>query len=193
MRVLPPVEEEIRRIVRDARAKSPLIRAAGLTRFSHQYVSKISDKVARQGLIEADRTKLEERLQFTRRELPPHARAAHEDGLVERRIWRQTASNRDVNEAAKNIVIMDLAILQAEAAAGMYKKPLEVLAREVRYEPFPIEVRAVVIAAWQRGGLLSSATVKATAPQTNQGASEPHAVIRPAILTPNPGSNLNAD
>jgi hypothetical protein len=31
-------------------------------------------------------------------------------------------ANRDVNEAAKNIVMMDLAILQAEAAAGMYKK-----------------------------------------------------------------------
>jgi hypothetical protein len=38
-----------------------------------------------------------------------------------------------VNEAAKNIVMMDLAILQAEAAAGMYKKPLDVLAREIHY------------------------------------------------------------
>jgi hypothetical protein len=38
-------------------------------------------------------------------------------------------ANRDVNEAAKNIVMMDLAILQAEAAAGMYKKPIEVLAK----------------------------------------------------------------
>jgi hypothetical protein len=57
-------------------------------------------------------------------------------------------ANRDVNEAAKNIVMMDLAILQAEAAAGMYKKPLEVLTREVHCAPLPAEVRAVVIAAW---------------------------------------------
>jgi hypothetical protein len=39
---------------------------AGSGAFSHQYVSKIADKVAREGLIDADRTKLEERLQFAR-------------------------------------------------------------------------------------------------------------------------------
>jgi hypothetical protein len=69
-----------------------------------------------------------------------------------------------VNEAAKNIVMMDLAILQAEAAAGMYKKPLEVLAREVHYEPLPIEVRAIVIATWQRGGLLPKDAVEKLVP-----------------------------
>jgi hypothetical protein len=73
-------------------------------------------------------------------------------------------SNRDVNEAAKNIVMMDLAILQAEAAAGMYKKPIELLAREVQYEPLSGEVRAVVIAAWQRGGLLPRAVVEKMMP-----------------------------
>ena len=75
MRVLPPVEEEIRRIVRDERAKDPLITVSGLEQaleehfqrgFSHQYVSKIADKVAREGLIECDRTKIEERMNFTR-------------------------------------------------------------------------------------------------------------------------------
>jgi hypothetical protein len=58
----------------------------------------------------------------------------------------KSALNPDVNEAAKNIVMMDLAILQAEAA-GTYKKPIEVLAREVHYEPLPGQVREVVIAA----------------------------------------------
>ena len=76
MRVLPPVEEEIRRIVRDARAKDPLISVSGLEHpleahfqrgFSHQHVSKIADKVAREGLIEADRTRIEERMNFTAR------------------------------------------------------------------------------------------------------------------------------
>jgi hypothetical protein len=160
MRVLPPVEEEIRRIVRDARAKDPLIRVAGLKAvledhfkrgFSHQYVSKIADKVAREGLIEADRTKLDERLQFTRENY-----RMMRERLMRIVWWKEEYGgkpplNRDVNEAAKNIVMMDLAILQAEAAAGMYKKPLEVLAREVHYEPLPGEVRAVVITAWQRG------------------------------------------
>jgi hypothetical protein len=75
MRILPPVEEEIRRIVRDDRAKDPLISVARLEAaleehfqrgFSHNYVSKIADKVAREGLIEADRTRIEDRMNFTR-------------------------------------------------------------------------------------------------------------------------------
>jgi hypothetical protein len=68
--------------------------------------------------------------------------------------------NRDVNEAAKNIVMMDLAILQAEAAAGMYKKPIEVLAREVHYEPSPPEIRAAIISAWMRADMLPRKVVE---------------------------------
>jgi hypothetical protein len=76
MRVLPPVEEEMRRIIRDERAKDPLITVSGLEHapekhfrrsFSHQYVSKIADKVSREGLIELDCTRIEERMIFTRR------------------------------------------------------------------------------------------------------------------------------
>lgn len=75
MRVLHPVEEEIRRIVRDERAKDSLISVSGLEHalekhfnrgFSHQYVSKIADKVSREGLIEMDRTRIVKRMTFTR-------------------------------------------------------------------------------------------------------------------------------
>jgi hypothetical protein len=75
MRVLPPVAEQIRRIIRDERAKDPLITVSGLEHalekhfdrgFPHQYVSKIADKVSREGLIEMDRTRIEERMNFTR-------------------------------------------------------------------------------------------------------------------------------
>lgn len=57
--ILPAVEQEIGRVVRDALAKDPLIRVAGLKAvlenrfnrgFSHQYVPKIADKVAPRGL-----------------------------------------------------------------------------------------------------------------------------------------------
>jgi hypothetical protein len=71
-----------------------------------------------------------------------------------------------VNEADKIIVMMDLAILRAEAAAGMYKKPLDVLAREVHYEPLPAEARAVVIDAWVRGSLLPKDTIEHILPAT---------------------------
>ena len=43
----------------------------------------------------------------------------------------------DKIEAAKNVVMMDLALLQAEVAAGMYKKPIDVIAKEFRYDPLP--------------------------------------------------------
>jgi hypothetical protein len=43
---------------------------------------------------------------------------------------------------------MDLALLNAEIANGMYKKPLTDLAKEIHYEPLPDEVRAVII-AWR--------------------------------------------
>jgi hypothetical protein len=55
--------------------------------------------------------------------------------------------------------------VQAEAAAGMYKKRIEVLAREVHYEPLPPELRAVVIAAWRRGDLLPEAAIERIVPE----------------------------
>jgi hypothetical protein len=173
MRVLPAVEQEIRRVIRDERAKDPLITVARLEQalekhfnrgFSHQYVSKIADKGAREGLIEADHTKLEQRMQFTRENY-----RMMRERLLKIIYWKpedggKAPANRDVNEAAKNIVMMDLAILQAEAAAGMYKKPIELLAREIHYEPLPGEVRAVAIAAWTRGGLLPRAAIEQMVP-----------------------------
>jgi hypothetical protein len=52
---------------------------------------------------------------------------------------------RDRVEAAKSVVMLDLAILNAEAAAGMYKKPIELIAKEVHYEPVPPEIRVAIM------------------------------------------------
>jgi hypothetical protein len=111
-------------------------------------------------LQEADHTKIEDRTSFTRENY-----RLMRERLMRIVWWKEEYGgepplNRDVNEAAKNVVMMDLAILQAETSAGMYKKPIEVLAREVHYEPLPREVRAIVIAAWQRGRLLSQASIE---------------------------------
>ena len=46
------------------------------------------------------------------------------------------------------------------------------LAREIHYEPLPPEVRTIVIAAWTRGGLLSSATIGAMIPTAESEATE---------------------
>jgi hypothetical protein len=188
MRVLPPVEEEIRRVVRDERAKDPLITVAGLEHalekhfdrgFSHQYVSKIADKVAREGLVAIDRTRIEERLALTR----DNYRLMREELL---KIVYWTPENapegsskpraQDRIEAAKNVVMMDLALLSAEVANGLYRKPIEMLAKEIHYEPLPGEVRAVIVAAWTRGGMLPRATIEEMVPQriTSQELSDAH-------------------
>jgi hypothetical protein len=153
VRILPPVEEEIRRVIRDARARDPPVSVAGLEKileehfqrgFSHQYVSKIADKVAREGLMEIDRAQIEQRLAFTR----DNYRMMRER-LLKIVYWEpddiaegvRPPLNKDVIEAAKNIVMMDLALLQAEAAAGLFKKPLADIAKEMHYEPLPPELR----------------------------------------------------
>ena len=61
----------------------------------------------------------------------------------------------------------DLALLSAEIANGMYKKPVEAIAKEFQYEPLPGEVRSVIIAAWTRGGMLPAAAVEKMVPSNS--------------------------
>jgi hypothetical protein len=178
MRILPAIEEEIRRVVRDARATDPLIRVAGLKAvlekhfdrgFSHQYVSKIADKVAREGLMELDRTKIEERIQFTRENY-----RMMRERLLKIIYWQpdpdldikfqRAPYHEDVIDAAKTLVMLDLALFKAELEVGMYKKPLADIAKEIHYEPLPPDVRAVVIASWRNFGLLPPATIERMVP-----------------------------
>jgi hypothetical protein len=175
MRIVPELDHKIRREIRDARAKDPLISVVDLQQqlekqfartFTRKFIAKLAMKVERQALSEADRTKIEERMQFTRENY-----RMMRERLFEILYWKQDDHpgqkpplNRDVNEAAKNIVMMDLAILSAEAAAGMYKKPIDMIAKEFRYDPLPDEIRVAVIASWKRGGLLPAATIERLVP-----------------------------
>jgi len=118
----------------------------------------------REALTQADRAKIEDRMAFTRE----NYRMVREE-LLKIVYWQYDSDgpdiqkeplNKDVIEAAKNLVMMNLALLQAEAAAGMYKKPIELLAKEIHYEPVPGEIRTVIIASWMHGGLLPAATIE---------------------------------
>ena len=60
--------------------------------------------------------------------------------------------------------MMDLAIPQRRPAPAWYKKPIQELARAIHYEPLPGEVRAGVIAVWQRGELLPKAAIEELVP-----------------------------
>ena len=171
-----PVEEALKRFIRDQRAIDPLISYGALVEnvskrfnreFDQRYIKKVTDKIERQMLIEVDRTKIEERMAFTRE----NYRMVREELL---KILYWTPENaipgapkplaRDRIEAAKNVVMMDLALLRAEIANGMYKKPLDAIVKEYRYDPLPDEVRAVIIASWKRGGLLPAAAVEQMVP-----------------------------
>ena len=115
-------------------------------------------------LIVADRTQIEERMNFTRE----NYRMMREE-LLKIVYWKDGDAGskpraQDRIEAAKNVVMMDLALLSAEIANGMYKKPIEAMAREFRYDPLPPEVRAVVVAAWIRGDMLPRAAIEQMVP-----------------------------
>ncbi len=134
MRYLPPFEEKIRHQIRDEMAKKPLITVMAIKErmekvfgrgFDYTYIRKLTGKVRNEISYEIDHAKIEPRLA----ELRENYRMMRER-LYKIVYWKpedggKPPINRDVNEAAKNIVMMDLAILQAEAAAGMYKKPVE--------------------------------------------------------------------
>ena len=79
---------------------------------------------------------------------------------------------RDRVEAAKALVMLDLALFKAELETGMFKKPVEELAREIHYDPLPDDVRTVIIAAWTRGGLLPPAAITAMVPEAEPEAIE---------------------
>jgi hypothetical protein len=105
--------------------------------------------------VTADRTKIEERMNFTRE----NYRMMREE-LLKIVYWDPETAKvgmpkplaKDRIEAAKNVVMMDLALLRAEIANGMYKKPLDDIAEEFQYEPVPEEVRVVIMAAWRCAG-----------------------------------------
>lgn len=188
MRIVPGVEAEIRRVIRDERAKDPLISVQRLKEaleekyergFSYQYVSKISEKVAREALVEVDRTKIEQRINFTRENY-----RMMRERLLEIVYWKpppvdeltpenvanvKRPINRDVIEACKNLVMLDLALLNAEISAGMYRTPQEAAAG-IRYAPMPEEKRSIVITAFINWGMIPKEQVEAMVPQLENGA-----------------------
>jgi FKBP-type peptidyl-prolyl cis-trans isomerase (trigger factor) len=75
MKIVESVEQEIRRAIRDERAKDPVITINKLQErlkdrfqrdFHRDYLGKLTNKVARETLVEIDRAKIEERISFTR-------------------------------------------------------------------------------------------------------------------------------
>jgi hypothetical protein len=169
-------EENLRRCIRDIKAIDPLTTNVALVdklnvRFGHssdpRYIKRLASKVDRALMVESDRAKIEERLTDIRENYRMVRQRLHD--IIcwnsDEHPGERKPANKDVIEAAKNIVMLDLAVLSAEIANGLYKRPLDVIAKQFTYEPLPPEVRAVIIAGWIRGGLLPQAVVDRMVPE----------------------------
>src|SRR5271155_3887678 len=156
MRILPPFEERIRHSIRDELAKKPTITMTALEEeygrdFHFSYLRKLVGKVRNEIVHDVDRATIAPRLA----ELRENYRLMREE-LLKIVYWNpETATQgvpkplaRDRVEAAKSVITLDLAVLDAEAAAGMFKNPVDHLVKEFQYEPLPQDVRAVIVAAW---------------------------------------------
>jgi hypothetical protein len=108
MRIQPELDYKIRREICDARAKDPLVSVVALQdqlekqfnrTFSRKCIAKLAFKVEHQALAEADRTKIEERIQFTR-----ESYRMMRERLLKILYWKpedggKPPANRHVNEA----------------------------------------------------------------------------------------------
>ena len=131
MRTVPELDHKIRREIRDALAKDQLISVVVLQEnlekqfnrtFSRKYIAKLAFKVERQALQEADRTKLEGRIQFTRENY-----RMMRERLLQIVYWKQEDHpgpkpplNRDVNEAAKNTVMIKMGEVSPDGLPSSY-------------------------------------------------------------------------
>ena len=122
-------------MIRDARAKDQLITVFNIKLilekefnhgFSYQYISKVADKIAREGLIEMDRTKTEERMQSTRE----NYRLMREE-LLKIVYWNPETAvpglpkplAKDRIEAARNVVMMGLALSAQRSPMACTRSP----------------------------------------------------------------------
>lgn len=178
MKVLPPVEEKLRQVVRDARAANPLIRVNALQEvlekrfnrgFSARYIAKLADKVMRESLLEADNTQLRERLNVTREKFRIASEALRQifqwepgepkegETLAEylRRVKPPAAE--DVIEAAKNFAMLDAALLKVELECGLYKDA-QLAEKQAAALALPDDKRNSVLSAFQKWGYLPPGT-----------------------------------
>jgi hypothetical protein len=171
MRILPPFEDKIRAEVRLALAKSPTLSMTALKEhlekvfgrdFHFSYLNKIVGKVMGEARNDIDRAKINNRL-IQLRQTHQVAR----ERLLKVLYWTEDDKDlkkpltRDIVEAAKNIVMLDIAVLNAEVANGLYKNLDDAAgAGAVRYPALPSEQRQHIVSAFQKWGMLPPGTVQ---------------------------------
>lgn len=173
-------EDKIKRAIRDALAVDPLLTLSALVehlneKFEHsfdpRYIKRLSSKVLGHMRADLDRTGIEKRINS----LKETHRIARE-ALLRIILWQPNPdspvaqrgpSAQAVAEAAKNIVMLDIAVLNAEVANGLYKN-LNEAAATLKYPTLPEEQRGSIVSTFQKwnilppGSLVESVTIHAT-------------------------------
>jgi hypothetical protein len=152
-----PVEEQIRRILRDERAKDPSFPSQARSTRLRNIFSVASPTSTSQN--SSTRSPAKALSIWTCSKLNSGCSKRATSGVSK-------PLARDRIEAAENVVMMDLALLSAEIANGVYKKPIDAIVKEYQYEPLPQEIRIAAIACWKRGGLLPAEVIEEMVPQT---------------------------
>jgi hypothetical protein len=172
-------EDKIKRAIRDAFAYDPLLTQSALIehlnkRFSHsfdpRYIKRLTNKVMGQERAELDRATINPRLG----QLRETYRIARER-LLQVLCWTPNPDQplekgpgyMAIVEAAKNLVMLDIAVLNAEVANGLYKD-LNAAAADLKYPALPDEQRGQIVSTFQKwnilppGSLVEHVTIHAT-------------------------------
>jgi hypothetical protein len=173
-------EDKIKRAIRDAMAVDPLLTVSALVehlneKFEHsfdpRYIKRLSAKVMGAMRSDLDRGKIEQRINS----LKETYRIARE-ALLRIVLWQPNPdatyiqrgpSAQAVAEAAKNLVMLDIAVLNAEVANGLYKN-LDEAASQLKYPALPEEQRGTIASTFKKwnilppGSLVESITIHAT-------------------------------
>lgn len=177
MKILPEFEEKIRRAIRDAYAIDPLMSVYSLQEmletkfkrtFTRPYLTRQIKKLSGQMRHDLDHIKVSDRLKLTR-----ETYRIVRERLLKIIYWRpEDARNglkppfhAEITDACYKLVMLDLALIEAEVKNGVYQKPIDALEKEVRYEPLPDEQRDFVIASWKRGGMFPQSVIEALIPK----------------------------
>ena len=166
-----PVEERLKCEIRDARAIDPLISISSLTAklsetfnrsFDQRFIGKLAKKVMKEELVAVDRSKINDRI--------AQLRETHRLGrerLLRVLYWTpetevlhgiRKPKAADNIQAAKNLVMLDITVLNAEVANGVYTN-LDEAAAAHKYPALPEEKRQVVVSAFEKWGMLPQSAV----------------------------------
>jgi hypothetical protein len=170
-------EDKIKRAIRDGFAYDPLLTQSALVdhlnrRFNHsfdpRYIKRLTNKVMGQVRAELDRATIGPRLNALRETY----RVSRESllSILERgRVHngRDKPWDSTIVEAARSLVMLDIAVLNAEVANGLYKN-MDEAASQLKYPALPDEQRGQIISTFQKwkilppGSLVEHVTIHAT-------------------------------